>query len=167
MKPFRRGRRGWVDGVGLGEEEKRKQEDELLYKFGTSRIFPYGERDQTLEIEYPRSFFRQTDDGHCIVCRRLPGEGGGAKTPGTLSESEHKSGPRGDERWRWRAKASLMSLLCLRPPFTRAHSHILFVFFMRFPPNAALVIDAEIYDGADFRLSACLGERFLKCSGVL
>ena len=48
-----------------------------------------------------------------------------------------------------------------------AHSHILFVFFLRFPPNAALVIDAEIYDGADFRLGACLGESFLKCSGVL
>ena len=44
------GRKGeGVDGVGLGEEEKRKQEDELLYKFGTSRIFSplFRWRDQT------------------------------------------------------------------------------------------------------------------------
>ena len=61
------------------------------------------------------------------------------------------------------------------PPssFLYAHSHILFVFFLRFPPNVALVIDAtraaaaEIYDGADFRLSARIGESFLKCSRVL
>ena len=66
-------------------------------------------------------------------------------------------------------EAPLTSLLCLRPPL-RARAHNLFVFFLRFPPNAALVIDAaraataEIYDGADFRLIACLEESFLKCA---
>ena len=51
-------------------------------------------------------------------------------------------------------------------PSSSLCAHILFV-FLRFPPNAALVIDAEIYDGADFRLGACLAESFLKCFRVL
>ena len=29
--------------MGWGSERRRRRKDEFLYKFGTSRIFPYGE----------------------------------------------------------------------------------------------------------------------------